>query len=257
MEDRDMGHFGLGFPTGNIYRRDGRRGPMWYARYRLPDGREQRRRIGPVWTGRGRPEAGHYTRRMAEAWLQDVLGQARRGTLPGLVRTGATFADAAAEYLRYVEYDRGRRLTTVSDYRSVIDAHLLPTFGDMRIEDITTQIIERWLAGLERQKRGTAPLTNRTINKMLVVLHGVFRGARKAYGLNSNPVTDVEKRPEKHDGAIEVYSPEEIHGLLRAAADDRHAAVFAIAAFAGLRMGEVRALHWRDVDFGRSVVRIR
>src|SRR5271155_2887262 len=156
MEDRDMGHFGLGFPTGNIYRRDGRRGPMWYARYRLPDGREQRRRIGPAWTGRGRPEAGYYTKRMAEAWLQDALDQARRGTLPGLVRTGATFADAAAEYLRYVEHDRGRRLTTVSDYRSVIDAHLLPAFGDMRIEDITTPIsrtVARWTGATEARDR--------------------------------------------------------------------------------------------------------
>ena len=34
--------------------------------------------------------------------------QARRGTLPGMVRTGATFADAAAEYLRYIEHDQGR-----------------------------------------------------------------------------------------------------------------------------------------------------
>ena len=55
---------------------------------------------------RGRQPAGYVTKRRAEAWLRDVLDHARRGSLPGMVRTGATFADAAAEYLRYVEDDR-------------------------------------------------------------------------------------------------------------------------------------------------------
>jgi hypothetical protein len=30
-------------PTGSLYRREGARRPAWYARYRLPDGREVRK----------------------------------------------------------------------------------------------------------------------------------------------------------------------------------------------------------------------
>ena len=45
-----------------------------------------------------------------------------------MVRTGATFADAAAEYLRYVTEDRGRKHSTIEDYRSIIRLHLLPAF---------------------------------------------------------------------------------------------------------------------------------
>ena len=44
---------------------------------------------------------------------------------------------------------------------------------------------------------------------------------------------------------------------MRAAADERDASVYVTAAFTGLRMGELRALHWRDVDFPRSVIRVR
>ena len=69
-------------PSGNVYRLDGKRRPVWYARYRLPDGREVRKRIGPAWTDRGRPAAGYHTKRTAEIWLSDVLAQARRGTMP-------------------------------------------------------------------------------------------------------------------------------------------------------------------------------
>jgi integrase len=56
-------------PTGHVYRRPGDRGDVWYAKYRLPDGRQVKKRIGPAWTSRGRPAAGYYTKRTAEAWL--------------------------------------------------------------------------------------------------------------------------------------------------------------------------------------------
>ena len=75
-------------PTGHALRRRGPRGDVWYAKYRLPDGRQIKRRIGPAWTERGRPGAGYFTKRTPEHWLADVLDQARRGGLPGMVRSG-------------------------------------------------------------------------------------------------------------------------------------------------------------------------
>ena len=38
--------------SGHVLRREGARGPVWYAKYRLPDGRQVKRRIGPAWTTR-------------------------------------------------------------------------------------------------------------------------------------------------------------------------------------------------------------
>jgi hypothetical protein len=107
-----------------VFRADRKRGPVWYAKYRLPDGRQVQRKIGPAWSERGRPPAGYFTKRLAEDWLRDLLGDARRGTLPGLVRTGATVADAAAEYLRYIEHDRERKPSTVKGYRWIVNAQI-------------------------------------------------------------------------------------------------------------------------------------
>jgi hypothetical protein len=50
--------------------------------------------------------------------------------LPGQVRTGATFGDAAAEWLRFIEEDRERKPSTLVDYRSALNPHLLPAFGE-------------------------------------------------------------------------------------------------------------------------------
>jgi integrase len=236
-------------PSGHIFRVDRARGPVWYAKYRLPDGRQVQKKIGPAWTERGRPAAGYFTKRLAGDWLRDVMDQTRRGTLPGLVRTGATFADAAAEWLRYIEHDRGRKPSTLRGYRSTLNAHLLPAFGSMPVEGVTTDVIERWLAGFDGSVRMR--------NKLLIQLHGILRRARKVFGLSGNAAAEVEKFPQRRTGDIDVFSPEEVWALVRAAAGPLDAALFLTAAFTGLRMGELLALCWRDVDFTGSVIRVR
>src|SRR3954470_21860199 len=91
--------------SGHVFRVERKRGPAWYAKYRLPDGRQIQKRIGPAWCSRGRPAAGYFTKRTGAGGLDETLAEARAGTLPSQTRTGVTFARAAEEWLRYAEHD--------------------------------------------------------------------------------------------------------------------------------------------------------
>ena len=143
------------------------------------------KKIGPAWTDRGRPAAGYYTKRTAQAWLDEVMLQARRGELPGMVETGATLADAVAEWLRYCEHDRAIKPSTLSEYRNTAN-RILRDLGDRRLEDVTTEMRERW--------KGTLPQSNRTVAKYIVILHGIFRRAMKVWGLPRNPAATSSAR---------------------------------------------------------------
>src|SRR4051794_39134613 len=93
--------------TGHVHLRRGKRGNVFYLRCRLPSGEQVQRRLGPEWTERGRPPAGHYTRRMADAALRETLVDVGRSALTHK-RTGVTFEQAVNEWLHYVEYEKQR-----------------------------------------------------------------------------------------------------------------------------------------------------
>jgi integrase len=150
------------------------------------------------------------------------------------------------------EHERGWKRSTLVDRRSVLRCHLLPEFGAMRVEQITTRRIEawkiRWLAEHDSRRQGA---------KLLALMHGIMERARRAYGLQSNPVADVDKIRVRYDAArFDFYSPEEVYALARAMPTEQDAALILTAAFAGLRRGELVALRWRDIDFERRALRV-
>ena len=187
-----------------------------------------------------------------------------------------TFADGAAEWLRYLEVDRKRRPNTLRDYRQAVDQVLLPTFGELPLTELTSEMIDAFRAHHVDEGR----LTARTINKYLVVINGILKRAQRHYGLAVNVAAGVERQPVRRATDFRVLSGDQVELLARTFADGAHhaparrrptdaelaartasdaqdAALILAAAYAGLRLGELRALRWRDIDFERRIIHVR
>ena len=238
--------------SGHVYRVDGKRGPVWYAKYRLPDGRQVKKKLGPAWAKRGRPGAGYFTKATAQAWLDETLADARRGELPGMVRTGATFADAADEWLRYCEQERAVKPGTLTGYNSLVRV-LKGEFGERPVESFTSEFFELWKGSFAKKRK----LSNRGVQRYLVALHSIFKRAMKVYNLPRNPMATVERPRVARRAGIDVFSREEVMALVRAAAGEQDGTLYLTAAFTGLRLGELLGLRWEDVDFDAATIRVR
>jgi hypothetical protein len=75
-------------PSGHVFRVERKRGPCWYMKYRLSDGRQIQNKLRLAWAERGRPPAGYYT----SAWPK--LSYAKRSMRPVAERWRERFAPA-------------------------------------------------------------------------------------------------------------------------------------------------------------------
>lgn len=219
--------------TGTLWRRQVKRGhDGWYARYRLPDGRQVQRRLGNVWPERqGRPPYGFLTKRQAEAMLNQIKVDADRGVLDAAYApsTGHTLAQACDEWLRWLQHEQDRKPSTLADYRAVVRRHLLPGFGgdtplmklDARaINRLRSQLLEGRAPTRENEKGrgpGTSPAGwKRTAQKVMMLLRAILNRAVKLGWLAVNPMVAVDpvKVPKSYD--FNVLSREQVEAVARA-----------------------------------------
>jgi integrase len=140
------------------------------------------------------------------------------------------------------------------DYKGVVSASLLPEFGsDTPLEAITAERIEEYRERL----LGEAELSRRSVQKILVLLHGVLKRAKSRKWIGANPAEDVERVQVKRSGDFNVLTPAEVASVARGTETEEDAAIITVAAFTGLRMGELRGLRWCDVDFAKRTILVR
>ena len=188
---RRRGTRSTGCPTAaRSRRRSGRRGPSAAARRRATS------RSG-----------------MAEAWLRDVARPgARAARCPAWSARARRSPTPRAEYLRYIEHDRDRKPSTLRDYRSMIRrAPRCRPSARMRLEDVTPSMVEAW------QRRAAGRSRRDADQDACVVLHGIFERARKRLRAAGQPGRRRREAAAARSGDIEVFSPEEVLALVRAA----------------------------------------
>src|SRR3954470_9644522 len=108
-------------------------GPVWEARYRLPDGTDSTKVIGLAWQKRGRPPEGYFTLATAEAWLRAFLVDAEAAA--ATAGAAVPFRTVALAYLAECERRIAAgdlRHTTFRTYRNIIAGPPLTEDGKRR-----------------------------------------------------------------------------------------------------------------------------
>lgn len=161
-----------------------------------------------------------------------------------------TYASFAEIYL--TDCSARLRETTLSNKRFMIDRHILPFFGSLRMTDITPVIIRKWQNEMLQQDYSKTYL--RTINNQL---SAQFNFAVKYYGLKQNPVRVAGTMGAKHADEMQFWTLAEFQRFDHAASKDLRAqTAFQLLYWGGLRRGEVLALRPMDFDFKNDSVKI-
>lgn len=226
----------------NIYKRkDGR----WEGRYlkRTPDGKS---RYGYVYAKTYR-ETRDKLRKAAAQWeANPVRTKDASLLLPAVAaRWESTLSGQVKE-------------STFVKYHVTIVNHLLPALGHLSVEEMSHEIIETFALRLLRgEGTGGKPLAPRTVSDILSVLRSILRFARRNGA--QVPCDGSSVRIRRPPVEIRVLSRQEQEILRQYLFNNRSPRNIGIllSLFAGLRVGEVCALRWEDIQLEERVLHIR
>ena len=205
----------------------------WCVDFQMGD--QRIRRVSPSQSRRG---AEAY-----EAELRASLIPTSSGSPEPAAVESPTLAEFAPEFL--LTYARvNNKPAERSRKENVLRNHLVPFFGNQRLDQITPRRLEAFKA--DRLAQGLKPVT---VNKHLGVLKKLLHCAVEWGKLAKVPPIRMLKAGVTDD-STEWLRPEEVVRLLEIAKSEPKWRTFCfVAVRAGLRRGEVFGLHWRDVDF--------
>ena len=142
--------------------------------------------------------------------------------------------------------DSSKTYATCRTYQGYFRKWILPRWGQYKLKDVRSVAVEEWLRSLK--------LSNGSKAKMRNIMHAVFNHAIRWEWHERNPITHVRQSAKRSKVPI-VLDVEEIAALLQLLKEPARTAVF-LDVMTGLRVGELLALKWEDVDFEKSQISV-
>lgn len=213
----------------------------------LPSRRWQAKFPGPDGVVRTAPET-FDTKPDAAAWLKLQARKVEAGTWT-TGAGGGTFGDYAATWI----VSRDLKPTTRSDYRRMLDNYILPTFESMPLDAITVKAVKAWhkdlLPGRETARAHTYSLLRTILNTAyqddLITSNPCrIRGAGAAKRVSK---TELPTAVQVHALADAMGSRTDARGRTQVIADGKYRVMTLVAAWCGLRFGEVAELRRKDL----------
>ena len=142
--------------------------------------------------------------------------------------------------------------STASNYRMKAEKHILPSFGEKLIDSITQKDIYNFID----QKRKDR-LSDRYIADIIILIKGIFKYSVKTYHI-FNPMEGLVL-PKRKNTEIQLLDSSEQSKLQEYISKNQNLGTLgtALSYSTGIRIGELCALQWKDIDFEKRILTVR
>ena len=242
------------YGSGSLYSKSG----CWYGRWRTPDGRRQAKKIGTIRTNSNR---NGLTKKEAEAQLRELILSGNTGPA---ARAGhdLTVNELGRALVARLE-GAGRKTSHVETVRYHLSAHIGPLLGDLPVSQVDEHDVGRLVDKMSREGKAA-----KTIRNVAGTLHSVLAIAVELRLVERNPCHMAKLPSVQPNSEIRFLTTEELERVVASPpsidADRAQREWWPVvrllvltAAMTGMRLGELRALRWHDLDFGAMKVRVR
>lgn len=148
---------------------------------------------------------------------------------------------------------------TFERYKNIISLHILPHLGDYNIEDLSPIIMQKFISHLSQNgnKRTNKGLSSNYINGIVSIIQSSLKKAH-ILGLVTDYNADKIKRPKLVEKQIVCFTLCEQKKIEKHIAESNRQKLKGVilCLYTGLRIGELLALTWNDIDFAKNTLSV-
>ena len=170
------------------------------------------------------------------------------------------FRDLADEYIKVYAPNKLKPITAYN-YEKMIKYHMLGSFGNKKIKDITPWTLSEFFCNLTTIKNGEpVPMKPSTTKKLYTIMQSIFSFAVSQKYLKETPCKGVilPGKDVTADEKRKSLTEEELPRFL--ALFEGYSTLNVIVKtllYTGMRSGEALGLQWEDVDFDKRLIHVR
>jgi len=150
------------------------------------------------------------------------------------------------------------KLSTKVSYDLYITKHIKPVIGHVQLKDLRADTFQKFYNEklLSGRLDGKGGLNPKTIKNMHNMIHAALEQALKNNMIARN-ISESVVLPKAIKQEMRVLSPKEQQKLLDIARENRLGMAIVLDLATGLRLGELLALQWKDIDMKTGILTVR